>query len=76
MAEDKVNPRITNAVTMTNLMVVGMSPSVAVGSLYQTIANSVALASMNAVYAQQQSRMVQQAATAQEVAKILSISFQ
>jgi hypothetical protein len=45
----------------------------AMASLYQNLANSVAMASMNAVYAQQQANMAHQAATVQGVALLLSI---
>ena len=76
MAEEKVNPQVTDAVTQTNTTVVGLAPAMAIGSLYQTLSNSVAMASMNAVYAQQQANMVHQAATAKEVALLLSIKFE
>jgi hypothetical protein len=45
----------------------------AMASLYQTLANSVALASINAVYAQQQANMVHQAATVEGIAILLSL---
>ncbi len=70
---DNVNPQITDAVTQTNGMVIGLSPAMAMGSLYQTIANSVAMASMNAVFAQQQANQVHQASTAQSVAMLLAL---
>lgn len=70
---DTVNPMITDAVTQTNLLVLGTAPAMAMGSLYQTLANSIAMASINAVYAQQQANMSYQAATVQGIAKLLSI---
>jgi len=73
MAEASVNSMITDAVTQTNVLVVGTAPAVAMASLYQTIANSVALASINAVYAQQQANMAHQAATIEGIAVLLSI---
>jgi hypothetical protein len=73
MAEEKVNPMVTDAVTQTNVLVSGTAPAVAMGSLYQTIANSVAMASINAVFAQQQANIAFQAATVQSVALILSV---
>jgi hypothetical protein len=73
MAEAKVPAMITDAVTQTNVLVVGTAPAMAMGSLYQTLANSVAMASMNAVFAQQQANMAHQAATIQGVALILSV---
>lgn len=73
MAEDTVNSMITDAVTQTNVLVVGTAPAVAMASLYQTLANSVAMASINAVYAQQQGNMAHQAATLEGIAVLLSI---
>jgi hypothetical protein len=54
-------------------MVVAASPAVAMASLYQTLANNIAMASLNAVYAQQQANIAHQAATAQSVALLLSL---
>lgn len=70
---DTVNPQITDAVTQTNTGVLGEAPAMAMGSLYQTIANSVAMAAANAVYAQQQANVTYQAATTMGVAKLLSM---
>lgn len=66
-----VNPQITDAVTSTHVNVVGHAPAVAMGNLYQTIANSVAMAAANAVYAQQQANVTYQAATTAAVSKLL-----
>lgn len=46
----------------------------AMGSLYQTIGNSVAMAAANAVYAQQQANVTYQAASTMGVAKLLNLS--
>jgi hypothetical protein len=73
MARETVDPVITDAVAQTNYLVIGAAPAVAMANLYQTIANSVAMAAMNAVYAQQQANMVHQAATTQGVALLLSL---
>ena len=73
MANTAVNPAITDAVTQTSILVIGTAPAVAMASLYQSLANSVAMAAMNAVYAQQQANMVHQAATAQGIALLLSL---
>lgn len=69
----KVHPQITDAVSQTDVKAVGSAPAAALAGLYQTLANSVALASMNAVAAQQHMRIAQQAATIDEVALLLSI---
>jgi hypothetical protein len=73
MAKGKVESVVTDAVTQANLIVVGTAPAMAMASLYQTLANSVALASINAVHAQQQANMIHQAATAQGIALLLSL---
>ena len=66
-----VNPQVTDAVTQTNVKVLAESPAMAMGSLYQTIGNSVAMAAANAVYAQQQANVTYQAATTMGVAKLV-----
>ena len=67
----ELSPAVTDAVTETNLSVLGESPAMALGSLYQTIGNSVAMAAANAVYAQQQANVTFQAATTLAVKKLL-----
>ncbi len=61
--DSTVNGQITDAITQTNVKVLGEAPSMAMGSLYQTIGNSVAMAAANAVYAQQQANVTYQSAT-------------
>ncbi len=68
-----VNPQITDAVTQTNVKVLGEAPAMAMGSLYQTAAQSIGLAMQNAVYAQQQMNVLAQAATTQGVALLYSV---
>ncbi len=68
MADDNtpltsVNPQVTDAITQTNVKVLAEAPAMAMGSLYQTIGNSVAMAAANAVYAQQQANVTYQAAS-------------
>lgn len=62
-----VNDQITDSVTQTNVQVLGEAPAMAMGSLYATIGNSVAMAAANAVYAQQQDNVTYQAATTDAV---------
>lgn len=69
-----VNAQITDAVTQTNVKVLGEAPAVALASLYQTIGNSVSMAAANAVYSQHQANVLYQAATTMGVAKLLSLS--
>jgi hypothetical protein len=71
MADTTVNPQITDAITQTNVKVLGEAPSMAMGSLYQTISNSVAMAAANSVYAQQQANVTYQAASTMGVAKLI-----
>ncbi len=66
-----VNPQVTDAITTTNVKVLGEAPAMAIGSLYQTIGNSVAMAAANAVYAQQQANVTYQAATTVAVTKLI-----
>ncbi len=73
-AAEGLNPKITDAITQTNAKVLGESPAMAMGSLYQTIGNSVAMAAANAVYAQQQANVTYQAASTMGVTKLLSLS--
>jgi hypothetical protein len=63
----------SQVVNETSVEVLAEAPAMALGSLYQTLANSIALASLNAVNAQQQMNMAQQSATAEGVALLLSI---
>jgi hypothetical protein len=66
-----VNGRITDAVTQVNVKVIGEAPAMAMGSLYQTLSNSLAMATINAVYAQQQTNIAFQAATVRAVKLLL-----
>jgi hypothetical protein len=68
-----VNPQITDAVTQTNVKVLGEAPAMAMGSLYQTMAQSLGILMQNAVSAQQSMNTISQAATTQGVALIYSV---
>ncbi|MCY4045414.1 MAG: RebB family R body protein [Cellvibrionales bacterium] len=67
-----VSPQITDAVTQSNVKVVGESPAMAMGSLYQTMAHSTGLMFENSVNAQNQQNILGQAATTQGVMQIYS----
>ena len=56
-----VNPAVVDSVTIANTKVVAEAPAMAMGSLYQSIGNSAAMAAANAVYAQQQANVSYQA---------------
>ena len=67
----QANGQVTDAITQTNLQVVADSPAMAMGSLYQTVSNSVAMAAANAVYAQQQANVTYQAASTMAVKQMI-----
>lgn len=73
MPDTTVNPQITDAVTQTNVKVVGEAPAMAMGAIYQTLAHSMGILFENAVSAQQQLAITAQAATTQGVATLYSI---
>lgn len=73
MSDQPVNSQITDAVTQTNVKVVGEAPAMAMGSLYQTVAHSTGLLYQNAVSAQQQQNTLTQAAATQGVMQIYSL---
>ena len=56
-----VNSQITDAVTQSNVKVVAEAPAMALGSLYQTIAQAAGLAAQNAAANQQAANQVAQA---------------
>ncbi|MGG9999919.1 RebB family R body protein [Pseudovibrio ascidiaceicola] len=70
---DTVNPMITDAVTQTNVKVVGEAPAMAMGSLFQTMAHSTGILFENNVAASQQQNILAQAATNQGVMQIYSM---
>jgi hypothetical protein len=65
-----VNSQITDAVTQSNLEVLGVAPAMALANLYQATAQALANAAHNATAAQQQSWIIAQAATTAGVALI------
>ena len=68
-----VNPMITDAVTQSNVKVVGESPAMAMSTLYQAMAHSTGVLFENAVSAQQQQNILAQAAVNQGVMQIYSL---
>lgn len=65
-----VNGAVVDSVTISNTKVLAEAPAMAMGSLYQTIGNSVAMAAANAVYAQQQANVGYQSASTLGVTKL------
>lgn len=58
-----VNSQITDAVTQSNVKVLGDAPAIAVAGLYQATAQAMANAAHNATSAQQQFNTLAQAVT-------------
>jgi hypothetical protein len=70
---DTVSGQITDSVTQANVKVLGDAPAQAMGTLYQSIGQSLSLAAANAVIAQQQANVVHQAATTLGVTMLYSL---
>jgi hypothetical protein len=68
-----VNPQITDAVTQSNVKVVGEAPAMALGNVYQSAAHSTGIMFENAVNTQNQQNILGQAATTQGVMQIYSL---
>ncbi len=68
-----VNSQITDSVTQANVQVLGSSPAIAMGNLYQATAQALANAAHNATLAQQQMYVTAQAATTMGVALLYSL---
>lgn len=68
-----VNDQITDAVTQSNIKVIGEAPAFAMGSIYQSMAQSTGILFQNSVAAQQQQNALAQAAANQGVMQIYSI---
>jgi hypothetical protein len=66
-----VNSQITDAVTQANVKVLGDAPALAMGNLYQAVAQAIANAAHNATNAQQQNYVLAQAVTARCVQVLL-----
>ena len=65
-----VNDQITDAVTQSNVKVVGEAPAMALGTIYQTMAHSTGILFENAVSAQQQQNALALAASNMGVMQI------
>lgn len=68
-----VNDQITDSVTQSNVQVLGSSPGLAMGNLYQATAQALANAAHNATMAQQQMYVTAQAATTMGVSLLYSL---
>ena len=68
-----VNGQITDAVTQTNVKVLGDAPAMAMGTVFQSVAHSTGILYENATSSQQQLAITGQAATNQGVIQIYSV---
>ncbi|MFC4656188.1 RebB family R body protein [Rheinheimera marina] len=59
----ELNAAIVQSLALVNTMTLGVAPAMAMGSQYQHLAYSLGLASMNQVFAQQQTNISQQASS-------------
>lgn len=73
MAEDTVNAQITDAVTQTNVKVVGESPAQAVANLYQVVSHATGLSVQNSTHAQQAMNQISTAVVSKGVQLIMEI---
>ncbi len=74
MADDIVNPQVTDAVTQVNVKVLGESPAQAMGLVYQTMAHSMSLAMQNAMHSQGGLQQIGNAVTSSACKMILEAS--
>ncbi|WP_299085482.1 RebB family R body protein [uncultured Ruegeria sp.] len=68
-----VNNQITDAVTQSNVKVLGEAPAMALGTVYQAMAHSTGILFENSVSAAQQQNTLSQAAANQGVMQIYSL---
>jgi hypothetical protein len=68
-----VNDQITDAVTQSNVKVLGDAPAYAMGAIFQSLAHSTGILYENATSAQQQLAISGQAATNQGVIQLYSV---
>lgn len=74
MAEETaVNSQITDSVTQANVQVIGDSPAMALGNLYQSTSQALGNAAHNASTQQSQANVTSQAATTTGVGALLCI---
>jgi hypothetical protein len=73
MAETTVNPQITDAVTQTNVKVLGEGPAEAIDVAVQALAHATGLAMENASQAQGGMQQINNAATAALITQLTSL---
>ena len=70
---DTVNPQITDAVTQTNVQILGSAPGQAMANLFQATGSALGIAAHNATAAGQNANTVLQAGTTQGVALLYGV---
>jgi len=73
MAATTVNPQITDAVTTTNVQILGSGPGQALGNLYQATSQALGNAAHNAAAAGQNTNTVLQATTTMGVTLLYGV---
>ncbi|MZR31782.1 RebB family R body protein [Sneathiella litorea] len=74
MANDiPVNSQITDAITQSNLTVIGGAPAQSMGTVYQLMAQSVGVSMQNAVANQQSMNTIDNAIVSQGIAMLFSM---
>ena len=68
-----VNDQVTDAVTQSNVKVIGEAPAFAMGSMYQALAHSTGVLFENAISAQQQQNALSLAGANMGVMQIYSV---
>ena len=73
---DKVNGQVTDAVTQTNVSVLGVAPAQSMGLVYQTMAQSISLSMQNAVNSQNGMQQINAAIISTACQRILALGQQ
>jgi len=73
-ASNPVSSQVTDAITQSNVKVLGEASAITMGQLYETMASSVAMAAANAAEQQQESNTQYQAAAAAAAQQILEVT--
>ena len=71
---DFVNPQITDAITQTNVQILGTAPGTAMGNLFQATSQALCNAAHNATAAQQNANLILQTTTTQGVALLYGVT--
>ncbi len=73
MAQETVNPQVTDSITQANVKNLGDAPAMAMAHLYQTMSHSSGIMFENQVNAQHQLNLTAQAATVTGVSEFYTV---